>query len=90
MGTTTSDVADTGETQEWLATLVRGRVYITPTHTFEAGAAPVCIDNETKVYLEKNAVDLVSVENEGEFQTRPKFEFVPAPKKAPDQRTRSR
>jgi hypothetical protein len=56
------------------ATLTRGRVYFYGDKEFENGVA-VPITAEEKKWLETHAVDLVSIEDEGEHQTRAKFKF---------------
>lgn len=57
----------------WNAKLVRGNVYYYGSKRFENGKA-VTVDDETKEYLEKNAVDHLS-DTEGNPIDRPKFEF---------------
>jgi hypothetical protein len=58
----------------WFATLKRGRVYYLRDRLFEQGIEQV-VSEEVKVYLEEFAIDEVSVEDENEFQARPKFVF---------------
>lgn len=69
------------------ATLVRGRVYFLGDKEFENGVA-VSVTADEKAYLEKNAVDLVSIEDEGEHQSRQKFKFSGSAAPAARQRGR--
>ena len=74
--TQTQDASAEAAPAFWDATLIRGRVYMLPEQTFERDV-PQKVDHTTKLWLEEHAVDMVSVENEGEHQARPKFRFAP-------------
>lgn len=57
------------------AKLVRGRVYMLMSgEEFEQGAF-VAVDPAIEAYLAAWAVDLITLEDEGETQARPKFKF---------------
>lgn len=60
------------------ATLIRGRIYILGNKVFEAEVS-VKVTVEEKLWLEENALDVVSLEDEGEHQTRAKFSFSNSP-----------
>lgn len=72
------------------ATLVRGRVYFFQSREFVNGVAQL-VSKADKEWLEENAVDLVSIEDEGEHQPRQKFSFsTTSAEPAGAKRTRSR
>lgn len=68
---TTQPAETTGQTY---ATLVRGRIYFLKDKEFLNGVA-VAVTAEERQWLEDNAIDLVSVEGEAEYQERSKFSF---------------
>lgn len=86
-----SDATDAAETA-FNATLVRGRVYFYKSYEFQNGV-PQKVSLADKEYLEANAVDLITIESEGEHQSRQKFKFSPVGAEAeaePVVRTRTR
>lgn len=68
---------------QYEATLVRGRFYDYAGQEFHRDV-PRAVDAATKAYLEENAYDVVTVEDEGEHQHWPKFRFTEA--KAADEK----
>lgn len=73
------------------ATLVRGRVYFLGDKEFLNGQT-IEVTQEQREWLEDHAVDEVSVEGEGEYQSRAKFRFsaTAAPVEASAPRSRRR
>lgn len=90
MGTDT-EATSTPEAGKTFATLKRGRVYFLREKEFEYNV-PKEVTEEEREWLEEHAVDQISIEDEQEFQLRPKFEFsdTAEPKAAPAPRRRGR
>jgi hypothetical protein len=74
----TTDQTGAAEPQHRYATLIRGRVYFYRRREFLRNV-PKRVTAEEEAYLRKSAVDVVTLEAEGEHQTRPKFVFTTGP-----------
>lgn len=74
---TNDEAADVLATARF-ATLKRGRVYFLRDREF-AYDVPQQVNAADEAWLKEHAVDEVTVEDEGEFQVRQKFEFTDGP-----------